>query len=62
MTPEFFALLAVLLLVVLGAARPLGRYFAWIMDGGPAWRPLARLEAGLLRLCGVDAAGMRWSR
>ena len=62
MTPEFFALLGALLLVVLGAARPLGRYFAWIMDGGPAWRPLARLETALLRLCGVEPAEMRWTR
>ncbi|NNM64469.1 MAG: potassium-transporting ATPase subunit KdpA [Burkholderiales bacterium] len=60
MTPEFFALLAALLAVVVGAARPLGRFFGWIMDGRPAWGPLARLEDGLLRLCGVRRAEMSW--
>ncbi len=60
MTPEFFALLAALLAVVVGAARPLGRFFGWVMDGRPAWGPLARLEDGLLRLCGVRRVEMSW--
>ena len=60
MTTEFFVLLAVLLLALLAAVRPLGRYFAWIMDGRPAWGPLAAVEARLLRFCGVDDGEMDW--
>ena len=60
MTTEFFVLLAVLLAALLATVRPLGRYFAWIMEGRPAWAPLAAVETRLLRLCGVDDGEMDW--
>lgn len=50
MTPEFFVLL-----VVVGAARPLGRFFGWIMDGGAAWWPLASQEA--IKKLGTNGGG-----
>ena len=60
MTTDFFVLLAVFLAALLATVRPLGRYFAWIMEGRPAWKPIAAIEARLLRLCGVDDSEMDW--
>jgi K+-transporting ATPase ATPase A chain len=50
------ALIAVMVIVVLLCARPLGTYMANVMEGRPIWplRAGARLEALIYRLCGID--------
>ena len=55
MTLQSWLLLAVYLLVLLGAAKPLGLYMAKLMEA-PRWQPLARLEDAVFRVCGVDPA------
>jgi K+-transporting ATPase ATPase A chain len=53
--------IALVFVLVLGAAFPLGRYMAAIFEGRVAWaRPV---ETGIYRLCGVDeTAGMGWQQ
>ena len=59
MTTQSWLLLAAYLVVLLAAVKPLGLYIAKLMDA-PRWRPLARLEAGVFRLCGIGREEMSW--
>ncbi|HEY7759871.1 MAG TPA: potassium-transporting ATPase subunit KdpA [Burkholderiales bacterium] len=59
MTTQSWLLLAVYLVVLLGAAKPLGLYMGKLMEA-PRWQPLARLEDGVFRLCGVGREEMSW--
>ena len=52
MTTQSWLLLAVYLVVLLAAVKPLGLYLAKLMET-PRWQPLARLENGVFRLCGI---------
>ena len=58
MTAPSLALVAAFLAVMLLCVKPLGLYMAQVMEGRApaALRPLARLEALIYRLCGIDAA------
>ena len=58
MTTQSWLLLAVYLAVLLAAVKPLGLFMAKLMEA-PRWQPLARLEAGVFRLCGVKDE-MNW--
>jgi K+-transporting ATPase ATPase A chain len=58
MTAQSWLLLAVYLAVLLAAVKPLGLYMAKLMDA-PRWQPLARLENGVFRLCGIKDE-MNW--
>jgi K+-transporting ATPase ATPase A chain len=58
MTTQSWLLLAVYLAVLLAAVKPLGLYMAKLMEA-PRWQPLARLEAGIFRLCGIKDE-MNW--
>ena len=60
----FWLLLATLLGLALLCTPPLGRYLADVIEGKPgiARRLGSRLEAGLYRVCGIDAATeMPWT-
>jgi K+-transporting ATPase ATPase A chain len=59
MTTQSGLLLAVYLVVLLATVKPLGLYMVRLMDA-PRWRPLARLEAGAFRLCGIRHEEMGW--
>lgn len=59
MTTPSLLLLAVYLLILLVAVKPLGLYMAKLMDA-PRWQPLARLESGVLRFCSVGREEMSW--
>jgi K+-transporting ATPase ATPase A chain len=59
MTTQSWLLLAAYLLVLLAAVKPLGLYMAKLMDA-PRLRPLARLEAGVFRWCGIGREEMGW--
>jgi K+-transporting ATPase ATPase A chain len=59
MTSQSWLLLAVYLAVLLAAVKPLGFYMAKLMEA-PRWQPLARLEAGVFRLCGIGREEMNW--
>ena len=59
MTTQSWLLLVVFLAVLLAAVKPLGLYMTKLMDA-PRWRPLARLEAGVFRLCGIGREEMGW--
>jgi K+-transporting ATPase ATPase A chain len=59
MTTQSWLLLAAYLVVLLAAAKPLGLYMAKLMEA-PRWQPLARLENGVFRLCGVGREEMSW--
>ncbi|MBI5461374.1 MAG: potassium-transporting ATPase subunit KdpA, partial [Gammaproteobacteria bacterium] len=59
MTMQSWLLLAAYLVVLLAAAKPLGLYMAKLMDA-PRWPPLARVERGVFRLCGVRDEEMIW--
>ena len=52
MTTQSWLLLAVYLVVLLAAVKPLGLYLTKLMET-PRWQPLARLENGVFRLCGI---------
>jgi K+-transporting ATPase ATPase A chain len=58
MTAPSVALVGAFLAVMLLCVKPLGLYMARVMEGRApaALRPLARLEALIYRLCGIDAA------
>ena len=58
MTTQSWLLLAVYLVVLLAAVKPLGLYMAKLMEA-PRWQPLARLENGVFRLCGIKDE-MNW--
>ncbi|HEU5283592.1 MAG TPA: potassium-transporting ATPase subunit KdpA, partial [Burkholderiales bacterium] len=58
-TTQSWLLLAVYLIVLLGAAKPLGLYMAKLMEA-PRWQPLARLENSVFRVCGVGREEMSW--
>jgi K+-transporting ATPase ATPase A chain len=59
MTLQSWLLLASYLVVLIGAAKPLGLYMAKLMEA-PRWRPFARLEDAVFRLCGVRRDEMSW--
>jgi potassium-transporting ATPase potassium-binding subunit len=59
MTMQGLLYIALVFVLVLGAAFPLGRYMAAIFEGRVTW--LRPLETGFYRLAGVDEAqGMSW--
>ncbi len=58
MTTQSWLLLAVYLVVLLAAVKPLGLYMAKLMER-PRWQPLERLENGVFRLCGIKDE-MNW--
>jgi K+-transporting ATPase ATPase A chain len=58
MTTQSWLLLAVYLAVLLAAVKPLGLYMAKLMEA-PRWKALARIEAGVFRLCGIKGE-MNW--
>ncbi len=60
MTQQSWLLLAIYLAVLLATVKPMGWYLVKLIEGGPRWRPLARLESGLFRLCGIEAQEMGW--
>jgi K+-transporting ATPase ATPase A chain len=53
MTTQSWLLLAAFLVVLFATVRPLGLYIARLIEGGPRTPVLARLEAGVFRLCGI---------
>ena len=59
MTTQSWLLLTVYLVVLLAAAKPLGLYIARLMEA-PRWQPLARLENGVFRVCGIGHEEMTW--
>ncbi|HEY9199548.1 MAG TPA: potassium-transporting ATPase subunit KdpA [Gammaproteobacteria bacterium] len=59
MTTQSWLLLAAYLVVLLAAVKPLGLYMARLMEA-PRWRPLAGLERGVFRLCGIRDEEMSW--
>ena len=59
MTTQSWLLLAVYLVVLLAVVKPLGLYMAKLMEA-PRWQPLARLENGVFRLCGIGREEMNW--
>ena len=58
MTTQSWLLLAGYLAVLLATVKPLGLYLVKLMEA-PRWQPLARLENGVFRLCGVKDE-MNW--
>lgn len=52
MTQQSLLLLAAYLAVLLLAVKPLGLYMAKLMEA-PGWQPLAKIENGVFRLCGI---------
>jgi K+-transporting ATPase ATPase A chain len=59
MTTQSWLLLAVYLVVLLAATKPLGLYMVKLMEA-PCWQPLARLENGVFRVCGIGREEMSW--
>jgi len=59
-TTQSLLLLAAYLLVLLATVKPLGLFFARLIEGPLGWRPLDWLEARLLGLCGVRQEEMNW--
>ncbi|MGD9983479.1 MAG: potassium-transporting ATPase subunit KdpA [Porticoccaceae bacterium] len=59
MTTQSWLLLLAFLVVLFATVKPLGLYMAKLMDA-PRWRPLARLEAGVFRMCGIGREEMGW--
>jgi potassium-transporting ATPase potassium-binding subunit len=65
MTPGSIAFIAVFLLLLLAAVKPVGLYIANVMEGRPIWavRVGARLEALIYRLSGIDpTVQMGWKK
>ncbi|MCC6297422.1 MAG: potassium-transporting ATPase subunit KdpA [Pseudomonadales bacterium] len=60
MTGQSWGLLALYLAALLATVKPLGLYLTKIMEA-PRWRPLARFEAAVFRMCGVEGE-MGWRR
>ncbi|MGE0289617.1 MAG: potassium-transporting ATPase subunit KdpA [Acetobacteraceae bacterium] len=61
MTTQSWLLLAFYLVVLLAAVKPLGLYMTRLMEA-PRWQPIARLENGVFRVCGVGSEEMSWRR
>ncbi len=61
MTLQSGLLLAVYLAVLLAWVKPLGLYITTLMEA-PRWPSLARVEAGVFRLCGIPSEEMSWRR
>jgi potassium-transporting ATPase potassium-binding subunit len=53
MTTHSWLLLAAFLVVLFVTVRPLGLYIARLIEGAPRMPMLARVEAGIFRLCGI---------
>jgi K+-transporting ATPase ATPase A chain len=60
MTTQSWLLLAAFLVVLFATIKPMGLYIAKLIDGGPRWQPLARVENGVFRLCGIGREEMSW--
>jgi len=58
MTTQSWLLLAAFLVVLLATVKPLGLYLTKLMET-PRWQPLARLENGVFRVCGIQDE-MNW--
>ena len=58
MTTQSWLLLAAFLVVLLANVKPLGLYLTKLMET-PRWQPLARLENGVFRVCGIQDE-MNW--
>ena len=58
MTGQSWGLLLLFLAVLLATVKPLGLYLARLMEA-PRWRPLARCEAAVFRLSGIEGE-MGW--
>lgn len=58
MTGQSWGLLTIFIIMVLATVKPLGLYLVRLMEA-PRWRPLARMESALFRLCGIDGE-MGW--
>ena len=62
MTSQAVVTLAVFLVVLLAAAYPVSVYMTRLADGTPLWRGFAKIERGIYRAAGVDAAhDMPWT-
>ncbi|MBI2784370.1 MAG: potassium-transporting ATPase subunit KdpA [Gammaproteobacteria bacterium] len=59
MTTQSALLLTIYLAMLLATVKPLGTYLVKLMEA-PCWRPLARIENGVFRLCGVGGEEMGW--
>ncbi len=59
MTTQSWLLLGIFLAVLSATVKSLGLYIARLIDGGPGWRPLVRLENGIFRVCGIQDE-MNW--
>lgn len=58
MTTQSWLLLAAFLVVLFATVKPLGLYLTELMET-PRWQPLARLENGVFRVCGIQDE-MNW--
>ncbi|OOO03733.1 MAG: Potassium-transporting ATPase potassium-binding subunit [Chromatiales bacterium USCg_Taylor] len=58
MTTQSWLLLAAFLVVLLATVKPLGLYLTKLMET-TRWQPLARLENGVFRVCGIQDE-MNW--
>jgi len=58
MTTQSWLLLAAFLVVLFATVKPLGLYLTKLMET-PRWQPLARLENGVFRVCGIQDE-MNW--
>ena len=59
MTIQSWLLLLAFLVVLFATVKPLGLYMAQLMEA-PRWQPLARLENGVFRVCGIGREEMNW--
>lgn len=60
MTTQAIVLLVVYLAILLACTKPLGHYISWVLD---EHRPGNTLEAGLYRLCDIQAeTEMNWKQ
>lgn len=59
MTIQSWLLLLAFLVVLFATVKPLGLYMAQLMEA-PRWQPLARLENGVFRVCGIVREEMNW--
>jgi K+-transporting ATPase ATPase A chain len=59
MTTQSWLLLAAFLVVLFATIKPMGLYIAKLMEA-PRWRPLAQIENGVFRMCGIGREEMGW--